>query len=96
MAYPELAKQENLEDVIQRIDKSFARKILDVAHFYRRTHDPSSAAYQYRFLIQSWPNTPEAEQARRELAELPASALQNPPPPPSGGEYAPTTQPVTQ
>lgn len=96
MAYPELAKQENLEDVIQRIDKSFARKLLDIADFYRRTHDPASAVYEYRFLIQSYPNTPEAEQAKRELAQMPASALQNPPPPPSNGEYAPTTQPITQ
>lgn len=96
MAYPELAKQENLDDVMQRIDKSFARKILEVADFYKRTHDPASAVYQYRFLVQSYPNTPEAEYAKGELTKMPADALKNPPPPKMDNAYGPTTEPVEQ
>jgi outer membrane assembly lipoprotein YfiO len=81
MAYPDLAKQENLEDVVQRIDKSAARKLLDIGDFYLRTDNPASAAYHYRFVAQSYPNTPEADRANRELARLPDKVLDNPPPP---------------
>lgn len=95
MAYPELAKQENIEDVLNRIDKSAARKLLDIANFYRRTHNPASAVYQYRFVIQAYPNTPEAEEAKEQLTHMPKSALELPPPP-SSGEYPATTQPITQ
>lgn len=95
MAYPELAREENIEEVLGRMDKSFARKILQTADFYRRTNDPASAAYQYRFLVMSYPDTPEAEQARQALGRLPEWALKNPSPP-SGGDYAPATQPTME
>jgi outer membrane assembly lipoprotein YfiO len=91
--YPDLARDENLQDVMGRIDKSFARKILQTADFYVRTHDPASAVYEYRFLTQAYPNTPEAETAKRALEGMPAWALKNAAPP-VGGDYAPTTQPV--
>jgi outer membrane protein assembly factor BamD (BamD/ComL family) len=94
-AYPDLAKQENLEDVVQRIDKSFARKLLRTADFYRRTHDPASAVYSYRFLIQSYPDSPEADQAKQALAQMPPSALQNPAPP-GAGDHLLTTQPTVE
>ncbi|HZZ43001.1 MAG TPA: outer membrane protein assembly factor BamD [Tepidisphaeraceae bacterium] len=95
MAYPDLAKEENLEDVMQRIDKSFARKILHTANFYVRTHDRASAVYQYRFLMQAYPDSPEAQEAKQALAKMPASAMKNSPPP-TGGDYAPATQPSVE
>ncbi|HWB53878.1 MAG TPA: outer membrane protein assembly factor BamD [Tepidisphaeraceae bacterium] len=79
-AYPELARQENLNTVIARIDTSFARKILITGHYYERVHNPRGAVYNYRFLIQSFPNSPEAQSAERRLKHMPQWALATPPP----------------
>jgi outer membrane assembly lipoprotein YfiO len=91
--YPELAEEENLPTVLTRIDSSFARKIYQTADFYRRTHDLKSAAYHYRFLIKSFPNSPEAQRAERDLSQLPQRALDVPEPGAAAGYgNAPTTQ----
>jgi outer membrane assembly lipoprotein YfiO len=93
--YPKLAEEENLKPVVARIDQTFARKILLTGQFYKRTHAPGAAAYTWRYLIQAYPNTPEADEAKRELAHLPRKALRTEPPPPGNG-YAPATQPTAE
>jgi outer membrane assembly lipoprotein YfiO len=90
--YPELAAEENVSSVIEQIDSAFARKILETAHFYERTHEIKGAVYQYRFLANTYPNSPEGIDAKRQLAKCPPSAL-NEPPPPSASGYAPATEP---
>ena len=90
--YPKLAAEENLTPVIARIDEAFARKIYQTADFYRRTHEPRSAVYNWRYLIQTYPSSPEAELAKKELAKMPKSLLTDPNPP-AGSGYAPTTAP---
>jgi len=93
--YPELAKAENLAPVIARIDVTFAQKLLVTAEFYRRTHEPQAAVYYYRFLIKTFPDAPQAQEARETLKDMPASALKIPEPPAALG-YAPTTQSATR
>ena len=66
--YPDLAAQENIPSVIERIDHTFARKLYVTADFYRRTHEPRAAAYTLQQLVKLYPNTPEASDARNELA----------------------------
>ncbi len=71
--YPALADQENIPAILQRIDAALAKKLLVTADFYRRTHKPSAAAFYYRFLMQQYPGSPEAGQAKHELGGLPAA-----------------------
>jgi outer membrane assembly lipoprotein YfiO len=90
--YPDLAAEEHVGEVIERIDVDCARKILLTAQYYERVHDPAGAAYHYKFLVETYPNSPEAATARQSLAKLPAKA-QSGPQPPIGNGYAPSTMP---
>jgi outer membrane assembly lipoprotein YfiO len=76
--YPELARQENVASVIERIDAALARKVYQNAHYYIRTHEPSAAAYNFRYLMKNYPNSPEADKAKVELAQLPANVREGP------------------
>ena len=78
--YPELARQENVAAVIERIDAALARKVYQNAQFYIRTHEPRAAAYNFKYLMQNYPNSPEAEKAKTDLARLPESARSVPGP----------------
>jgi outer membrane protein assembly factor BamD (BamD/ComL family) len=90
--YPQLAQEENVANVIERIDIDCARKILLTGEYYERVHDPAGAAYHYRYLIETYPNSPEAVTAQENLRRIPASARVGPIPPPGNG-YAPSTEP---
>jgi outer membrane protein assembly factor BamD (BamD/ComL family) len=91
--YPSFAADEKIPDVLLRIDHTFARKLLVTAAVYRRIHEQGGAAYTYKFLLRTYPDLPEAGQARANLKELPAwaQAIREPAPGPVG---EPTTQPV--
>jgi outer membrane protein assembly factor BamD len=84
--YPDLARQENVAAVVERIDAALARKVYQNAHFYLRTHEPSAAAYTFKYLIKNYPESPEAGRAKIELAQLPRSVQE--------GGIAPTSKPV--
>lgn len=79
--YPALAGEENIQDIIDRINSTLTAKILWSADFYQRTHHLGAATYDYRYLIQLYPNSHEADIARRRLAGMPASVLKALPPP---------------
>jgi outer membrane assembly lipoprotein YfiO len=91
--YPKLADEQNITPLIARIDETYARKIYQTGAFYKRTHEPRAAVYTWRYLLQAYPKSGEAELARRELAKMPKSALEAPAPP-SGGGLGPTTAPT--
>lgn len=90
--YPDLAAESNVQEFLERINEQLAKKMLATADFYRRTGKPVSAAYTLDELIVRFPNTAEAEAAKRELAALPPGAVERaraaPPEAPS------TTQPA--
>lgn len=90
--YPDLAAEENVQTVLDQIDSAFAKKLLDLGEFYQRTHEPRGAAYEFRFLVQTYPASPEAEEARTHLRRLAPDALAEAVPPPANG-YAPATEP---
>ena len=79
--YPDLARQENVAAIIERIDSSLARKAIQTAQFYTRTHEPRAAAFSYKYVIANYPNSAEATIAKGELARLPKSAQDAPTPP---------------
>ncbi|MGH7214899.1 MAG: outer membrane protein assembly factor BamD [Tepidisphaeraceae bacterium] len=92
-AHAELAAEENVPTVIDRIDETFAKKLFYTADFYQRTSEPRAAVYTYRFLIKAYPDSAEAGRAQKRLERLPAWAL-NEPEPASGTGYLPTTMPT--
>ncbi|MGB7161314.1 MAG: outer membrane protein assembly factor BamD [Tepidisphaeraceae bacterium] len=89
-AYPDLAREEGIEDILKRIDAVFAKKLYTTATFYRRTNDPRAAAYTYKYLLKAYPAAKEADQAKMWLAELPQWA-QNLPGPRTVGDEGPGT-----
>jgi outer membrane assembly lipoprotein YfiO len=90
--YPDLAMEENVQTVLDQIDAAFCKKLLDTGEFYERTEEPRGAVYEYRFLAATYPNSPEAADARRHLARMSAVALADAPPPAASG-YAPAIEP---
>jgi outer membrane protein assembly factor BamD len=90
--YPELAEENNVETVIEQIDSAFAKKLIETAQYYERVHQWRGAVYEYRFLVQAYPSSPEAGLARDRLVHLPVRWQDEPPPPTIGG-YWPSTQP---
>jgi outer membrane protein assembly factor BamD (BamD/ComL family) len=93
-SYPDLAAEENVPSVIEQIDSAFAKKILETGRWYERVHEQKGAIYQYRFLAQTYPNSPEAAEARARLSRMPPKLLADEIYPPPASGYAPATQPA--
>jgi outer membrane assembly lipoprotein YfiO len=89
--YPDLARQQNIASVLERIDSALARKSLQSADYYVRTHHLRSAAVHLRHVLDNYPNTPEADTARQRLSQLPESARQA-----AAESQPPATQPTTR
>lgn len=92
-AYPDLARQNNVQALIDRIDRTFAQKIFATADYYQRTHQLKAAAWNYLYLVKTYPNALEAPKAQTRLAKLPDWTKQ-PPLPEAGEGYSPATQPA--
>ncbi len=93
-AYPDLARENNVAAVVAGIDRTFSQKLYRSADYYRRTHEPRAAVYMYRYLLRSYPDSPEADDARNALERMPEWALNEPPPSSSSG-YAPVELPTS-
>ena len=70
--YPELAQQEQVQNFINTINETLAEKLVVTADFYSRTGHPRAAAYTLLTLTATYPQTPQADRARKLLAALPA------------------------
>jgi outer membrane assembly lipoprotein YfiO len=84
---PQLAQQNNVPALIDRIDSTLAQKLATNADYYRRTGKPQAAAFLYEQVVKTYPNTPEADQAQRALERLPA---------PQDADVPPATQPAAR
>lgn len=91
--YPDLAAQENVPGFVDRIDRQFARKLLLTGNFYKRTHEPAGAVYLYRSVINAYPSSPEAAEAKAQLNTMPKWALDTPQPGRSNIGLPSATQP---
>lgn len=78
--YPDLAAEEKVPALLQRIDAVLAEKLLVRADFYGRTKQPDACAYTLKYVMLAYPNSPQADQAARALARLPLSAQEQPGP----------------
>jgi outer membrane assembly lipoprotein YfiO len=83
--FPEVAQEENIQSLLDRIDATFAKKLYVTAQFYVRTKQPRAAAYVYTYLVSAYPDSPEAYRAKGQLLHLPQPLIQPP---------APTTAPI--
>jgi tetratricopeptide (TPR) repeat protein len=93
---PKLAQEQNIQELLDRTDRTLAQKLWLTADFYRRTHEPRGAVYTYRYLTKAFPASPEAQKAREALAKMPQWALAETPEPGNIRIFAPTgatTQP---
>ena len=78
--YPELAREEQVPQLLERIDEAMARKLYLTGDFYRRTREPGAAAYLYQYVLERYPESEVADDARQWLARLPAAARDVPEP----------------
>ncbi len=104
--YPQLATSSNVQQFIDSINETLARKMYLTADFYRRTDKPGGAAYTLRELAKTYPDSKEAKLVPKELTRLPAAALVEPardrakpiettlPPAMPAGPPVPTTAPA--
>lgn len=65
--YPQLAREQNLNQLFDWIDEQFARKLLIQASFYSRTHRPESANLLLASVVKNYPGTTASEAARQRL-----------------------------
>lgn len=77
-AYPLSASQAGVDGVLEQIRSERAAKMLEEGRFYERIDKPKAAAYTYRLLLRTYPNTDAAAQAELALAGL--TAYQSPAP----------------
>lgn len=81
---PNLAAGESLPSVVIRIDDALARAMIQSGDWYRRTNNLRGAAYMYRLMLATYPESPDAPEAQRRLDRIPEKFKDNP---------APTTTP---
>ena len=68
--YPDLAKEEDIDSKVLLADRQMARKLYLNADFYRRTGKPEAMAALCRRVIETFPELPEATDARKLLASV--------------------------
>jgi len=94
-AYPEAARQIDVDALQVRIEASLAQQILFNAEWYEKQGQRLSARYLYRRLVRDHPTTAAAREALQRLSELtgrPVDVLQQELPP-DGGAEAPVAPP---
>lgn len=67
--YPDIAKRENISSFVDSIDKTLARKLFVTADFYKRTNKPQSEKYVLQTLVDQYPQSDEAQEARKMLGQ---------------------------
>jgi TolA-binding protein len=69
-AFPTHARRENVSERIEGIRQQRAEKDLDIAGWYERTNRPDAAQFYYLEILEDWPDTLAATEARARLRAL--------------------------
>jgi outer membrane protein assembly factor BamD (BamD/ComL family) len=69
-AFPVYAEQERIEDRLAGIRQQRAAKDFAVARWYERVNQAGAAEFYYRQVLQDWPDTTQAAEARSRLRGL--------------------------
>src|SRR5262249_12114568 len=68
--YPNYAAEAQVPQMLARIKETRAQKEYAIGQYYERTDAINAAAYYYRFVMNSWPSTTWASEARRRLIAI--------------------------
>jgi outer membrane protein assembly factor BamD len=88
--YPAQARQASVARTLREIHETLADRELATAEFYRRADRLPAARHYYRRVVEEYPGTEAAAEARRGLEDLPArtQGLENAPVGTTGQEFA--------
>ena len=70
--YPKQAETLKLDQVVKDIEEQLALKQLTIAQFYQRTGEATAARLYYKRVVQDWPQTKAAQDAREQLDQTPS------------------------
>ena len=87
--YPDLAERSNVTEVLEWIDEQLAHKLMLHAAFYGRTGEPRARRSLLEQVVAEYPQTQQAERARRRLNRMPSSPATQPATQSDAGEGAP-------
>jgi len=68
--FPEEAGKEDVDTILKQIENKRAEKEFEIGRFYVRVKKPTPAAYYFRYVLKTWPETLWAERSRAELERL--------------------------
>ncbi|MBN2582407.1 MAG: outer membrane protein assembly factor BamD [Planctomycetes bacterium] len=68
--YPEMAARENVAGAMEAIRRHQATKKYEMAAYYQRAQEPKAAAFYARKVVEEFPGTPAAVEARDMLQKL--------------------------
>lgn len=68
--YPQESDAYRVPQTLTRIQDSLAEKDFTVAQFYERTRKLDAAAYYYRYIMESWPDSTWAAQSKERLIAI--------------------------
>lgn len=69
LLYPEEGKQNEIPQKIEQIDEEMALKQYTIGEYYRRTDKPRAARLYFDMVVQNWPKTEAAAQAKVAIEE---------------------------
>ena len=69
-AFPTYAARENVPERLEGIRQTRAEKDYEIARWYERTRQPSAAEFYYRRILDDWPDTLAASEARTRLRTM--------------------------
>ncbi|MHC4324348.1 MAG: hypothetical protein ACYSUX_08755 [Planctomycetota bacterium] len=69
LLYPKDAREIGVDEILQEIDEQLAYKQLSIGRYYQRTDNRQAANLYYDMVVNDWPDSKAAEQAKQMLAE---------------------------
>ena len=69
LLYPEDARKIGVDDILGEIDEQLAYKQLSIGRYYQKTGNKQSANLYYDMIVNDWPDTKAAEEAKEMLAK---------------------------
>jgi outer membrane protein assembly factor BamD (BamD/ComL family) len=69
-SFPNEGKREDIPTILEQIKLKRAEKEYEIGRFYKRVRQPEAAAYYFRFVIRTWPETLWSQKSRSELERL--------------------------
>jgi len=69
-SFPNEGKREDIPGILEDIKLKRAEKEFEIGRFYKRIRKPEAAAYYFRYVIRTWPDTLWSEKSRTELERL--------------------------